>query len=322
MNVRELYNIIKYESEGSNLDYKQQEYPLGKHNKKNEILKDISAFANHPSDEDKYIIVGVVEENGMAKSFYELEKLTDEASYQQFVLENIEPKVNFEYKSFEYEGNKLAYFRIFNNRSRPYLFRKDTNGSANAQVFKKGDGFIRAGSTTRKLDRSDFESIYRNRYTKIDRKDDIEINTYLRYSDNSKLIGFKGYIRYFDIEIINKSNKSISFDVELKVYKDSDFELFREDDLIEVLRDRNNLVIADLITNGEYIYDGVSFSDMLSFTMLNKSNINVSQDSSISDVFNRNLYVLADEECEVNAEIVIRSDDFTEGPLVKKLLFS
>jgi|AntRauTorcE11898_2_1112593.scaffolds.fasta_scaffold01099_2 predicted HTH transcriptional regulator len=97
---QDIEQIIKYNSEGPTLDYKKEEYPLGKHAKRNEILKDISALANHHSDTDKYIIIGVKEENGVAKDFYEIERLTDEAAYQKFVNENIEPKINFNYKSF------------------------------------------------------------------------------------------------------------------------------------------------------------------------------------------------------------------------------
>ncbi|TXD81588.1 hypothetical protein ESY86_07065 [Subsaximicrobium wynnwilliamsii] len=77
----ELEKIIRYDSEGPNLDYKQEEYPLGRNIKKNEILKDISAFANHHSDSDKFIIIGVKEKNGVGKEFFEIENLTDEASY-------------------------------------------------------------------------------------------------------------------------------------------------------------------------------------------------------------------------------------------------
>ena len=56
-----LNDIVKYNSESSNIDFKQIEYPLGQDCKKTEFLKDISAMANHPSNEAKFIFVGVVE---------------------------------------------------------------------------------------------------------------------------------------------------------------------------------------------------------------------------------------------------------------------
>ena len=106
---RDLEQKIKYDCEGPTLDYKKEEYPLGKNNKRNEFLKDICAFANHHSDEDKFIIIGVEEENGVAKDFFEIENITDEASYQNFANENIEPTINFEYKSFIINNSSKVY---------------------------------------------------------------------------------------------------------------------------------------------------------------------------------------------------------------------
>lgn len=53
--------LIEYHSESHLLDFKREQYLLGKNPKKYELLKDISAMANHPSNDDKYIIIGVVE---------------------------------------------------------------------------------------------------------------------------------------------------------------------------------------------------------------------------------------------------------------------
>ena len=53
--------IISYSSESHLLDFKSEQYLLGKNPKKYELLKDISSMANHPSNEDKYRIIGVSE---------------------------------------------------------------------------------------------------------------------------------------------------------------------------------------------------------------------------------------------------------------------
>lgn len=81
----QLNDILKYYSESFNIDFKQTEYPLGKEFKKNEFLKDFSAMANHPSDEKKYIFVGVIEKDGRASSFIDIPKLTDQAKYNNFL---------------------------------------------------------------------------------------------------------------------------------------------------------------------------------------------------------------------------------------------
>ena len=113
--LEKLVEIIKYHSESIYVDFKSLEYPLGKHEKKNEFLKDISAMANHPSNEPKYIFIGIKARNGIAAEFCDIEAITDQAKYQQFVTDNIEPKINFDYIPFEYEGKKLAVFLISNN---------------------------------------------------------------------------------------------------------------------------------------------------------------------------------------------------------------
>ena len=120
-----LGKILMYDSESPSLDFKEIQYSLENNPKKNELLKDISAMANYPGDQDKFIIIGVIESNGVAEKFRDVGQLIDEAKYQQFVLSNIEPKINFEYKKFLYQNHQLAYFRIFNNVDRPYLFKKD-----------------------------------------------------------------------------------------------------------------------------------------------------------------------------------------------------
>lgn len=118
-----IFNLIENESENTKLDFKLEQYPIEKGNiKKGEFLKDMCAFANFISKEDKFIIIGAEEENGIAVSFKSIDNLHDQASYQQFLNQYIEPEINFEYREIIHEGNRLAYFRLFNNNKRPYLF--------------------------------------------------------------------------------------------------------------------------------------------------------------------------------------------------------
>ena len=328
---QDLEQIIKYDSEGSNLDYKKEEYSLGKNVKKNEILKDISAFANHHSDTDKYIIIGVKEENGMANQFFEIENLTDEATYQQFLNDNIEPKINFEYKSATFEHKQIAYFRIFGNKKRPYLFKKNLqNPITNKPEYKIGDGFIKFGSSSRKLERSDFENIYKKRFSEKDRKCDLEIETYFGTTDNDEIVGFE--INYIDIKISNKSNKSIEFDIEMKVFKSDNYALIPENELLKELKNQRKKKSNGLEINFEMIHpqlmnQNIQFRENDSYVIIERNSlakktaINLAQNSSEMDVFCQHLFVLGDKFDEVNAELTIRSDDFTEGSLIKQLTF-
>lgn len=327
----ELEQIIRYNSEGSNLDYKKEEYVLGKSEKRNEILKDISAFANHHSDSDKYIIIGVKEKDGVANQFYEIKNLTDEATYQQFLIDNIEPKINFEYKSAIFDNKQIAYFRIFGNKNRPYLFKKNLqNPVTKKPEYRIGDGFIKVGSSSKKLKRSDFENIYKTRFTERDRKNDLEIETYFGTTDNDEIenCGFK----YLDIKITNQSNKSIEFDIEMKVFKSENYGLTSEDELIKELNKKQKKkssgfgidfeVIQPQIVNLHVDYkEKDNFVIISRNSLAKKAAINLAQNSSESDIFCQSLFVLGDNFDEIKAELTIRSDDFTEGSLIKELTF-
>ena len=324
----DLEQIIKYDSESSNLDYKKEEYSLGKNAKKNEILKDISAFANHHSDADKYIIIGVKEEDGMASKFFEIEKLTDEATYQQFLSDNIEPKINFEYKSVIFDNKKIAYFRIFDNKKRPYLFKNNLQNPITAKTeYKIGDGFIKVGSSSRKLERNDFENIYKKRFSEKDRKNDLKIETFFGITKNDELAGLN--IKYIDIKI---SNKSIAFDVEMKVFKNENYVLIPEDKLLTELEnykknEDNGFIINYGILQPKLMNLHVDFQEKDNFVKIErnrlakKTAINLAQNSSESDIFCQYLFVIGDNFDEVKAELIIRSDDFTEGFLMKNLIF-
>lgn len=329
---KKLEQIIKYNSEGFNLDFKKKEYGLGNNFSKNEILKDISAFANHHSNSDKFIIIGVKEENGVAKSFYNIETITDEASYQQFIFDNIEPKINFEYKSIIYNDMKLAYFRIFNNLSRPYLFKKNIQNPKNKKIeYKIGDGFIKIGSSSKKMDRNDFEDIYQDRFSKKDRKDDLEIEAYFSTTDDNIISDFD--VRYIDVKIINKSNKSINFDVEMEVYGKKEHRLISKKDLVLELQKNkqkeNTGFRFDVQIKQPYIDFHINFKEKDDFIIISRNNIHrhtaavsISQNSYETDVFNEYLFVLNKETNQINAKIIIRSDDFTEGPIIKELTFN
>jgi predicted HTH transcriptional regulator len=169
--------LIEYESESYSLDFKKEEYPLGKDEKKNELLKDICAFANQLSDADKFIVIGVKVINGENKEIFNVDCPTDEAKYQQFILDNIEPNVNFEYKVYKYTDKTICYFRIFNNTDRPYLFKKDViNPQTNKLNYKYGDGFTRIGSASKKIGRKELDDINKNRVKYFDRRKDLKFH--------------------------------------------------------------------------------------------------------------------------------------------------
>lgn len=322
--IEKLIEIIKYHSESVHVDFKSYEYSLGKHAKKNEFLKDVSGMANHPSNEPKYILIGIEEKNGMASEFNDISTLTDQANYQQFVEENIEPKINFEYKSFEYEGFKLAAFIISNNEERPYLFRKNVKKTGDrTQEFRIGDGFIRTGTSTRKLTRKDFEEIYTKRLESKDRKSDLIITPI--YKKNS-------HWNYFmiDFSIENLSSKSIGFDAELRLFHGQGVSLKKRFDVEEGnIKDGLSSIYPQYfepkIDSTILDLEIVKQNDYFKASRLKRINedypVKIPQKDSIENVFFEEILVGNDTNEYgldiISLELILRSDDFKEGPLKK-----
>jgi hypothetical protein len=325
--IDKLIEIIKYDSESSSVDFKRHQYPLGKHQKKNEILKDISAMANHPSDKEKFILIGIEEKNGMASSFIDIENPIDQANYQQFIEASIEPSINFHYVTFDYEKHKLAAFIISENHQRPYLFKKDIFDSQGSIEYKIGDGYIRTGSSTRKLDRKDIEEIYNKRNEAKDRKSDLRITPKFK-RDLEWSTNHVDYI-LVDFDIENLSSQSIGFDVEFIVFHSDRVSLIRKFDL-ETKRNEKGLQsiypqyfspkidTTSIQLNIDKLND--SYKASRNHVMGKKYAVNISQKETINDVFLSSVYI--ERQIEKSSDkfsviLTLRSDSFTDGPLVE-----
>jgi len=331
---QKVLDIIKYDSESPCIDFKMEQYPIHKHAKKHEMLKDISAMANHPSNEDKFIIIGVKEKNGIASEFFKITKLIDQSKYQQYLDSNIEPKINFEYRSFNFEQYQLSYFRIYNNTDRPYLFKKPVQNSLenNKIEFREGDGFIRTGTSTKKLMRTDFDNIYTTKHKEADRKSDIEIRPHLGLSETKEFEELQ--LKYFDIDIVNHSNHSIDLDVEMIIYFDDTRTLISETTLLKEF-DKNKpkknnefgVVIPDLsgIRGPNFHIDTIEKEESVFIERLKLRNekfaINIPQMATEKNIFLQELLLIEDDSFIIQGELIIRSDDFTEGILKKKIEF-
>jgi predicted HTH transcriptional regulator len=320
--------ILDYGSESHLIDFKINQYPIEKHPKKHELLKDISAMANHPSNEDKYIIIGIKKRDGYNSEIYPISELVDEAKYQQYIGSNLEPKINFEYQSIKYKGNNLAYFRIYENKDRPYLVKKELRNHQDSDKieYREGDGFIRVGTSTKKITRKELDEIYSDKYRRVDRKSDLKITPYLNIPDDQELS--KLNLRYFDISLENVSNHSIDLDVEMKIFKKENLKFVTEDDLRKEMnrmkREQSTgfgVVIPHIPTNFD-----VSLEDYSEFLLISrialryqKNAINLPQKAIERDIFCQYLFIVAQEPTPINAELIIRSDDFTEGILKEKI---
>lgn len=329
--VEKLIEIIKYHSESVLVDFKSFEYSLGKNPKKSEILKDISAMANHPSDEPKYILIGVNEKDGIASDFNQINELTDQANYQQFVDENIEPSIKFEYRSFDYEGNKLSAFIIRDNNLRPYLFKKNLISQDKLiQDYKIGDGFIRTGTSNRKMSRDDYELIYKKRYESKDRKSDIIITPKLiNYRESTQDEIPSLFIIDFSIE--NITNSSIGFDVQCNIYYSDGSRIIKKFDLEEKLKDKglSGTYPQYFKPNVDPTLFHLSIKELKDCyvisrnkTIHEKYHVILSQQQHEPNIFFKEILLgyIAKTSEDIKVELILRSDEFITGPLIKEYI--
>lgn len=147
--IKNLEDIIEFENENTELDFKAIQYQKVKYQ---DLLKDLLSMANAKTYDDRYIIIGVkLLGNGNRDILGVQEDLIDEATYQQLVHNNIEPELNFKYFPYKFQDKTIGVFKIFNCINPPYMMKKDFG------KLKIGESFIRKGSHQTRLTRNDFD---------------------------------------------------------------------------------------------------------------------------------------------------------------------
>lgn len=249
--MQKIIEIIEYENESHRVDFKKIEYPLGKDIKKNEILKDFSAFANHLSDDDKFIIIGIKEKEDKSKELFGIDNPTDEANYRQFINENIEPQINFEYNHFQYKNKTICFFKLYENNNRPYLFKKDSKNPIDSKTeFKYGDGFIRVGTSTKKIGRKELDDINKNKKKYLNRHADIDIIPVIGNPSGTRINNWD--VKYLDLKITNKSSKSIDIDVEILLKKSKDYAILLEEDFLREIQKKESQQKKQVLFHQQY----------------------------------------------------------------------
>lgn len=146
-----LDDIIEYDEEGTNLDFKKEEYHKDDYVS---LIKDILSMANALNPETKRIVIGIKHRPGEDKEFLGVEKITDQASLENIIQENIEPNINFKYYPYIFKNVTLGIIEIFDNFDKPYMMRKDY------ATLKKGDMWIRKGSRQSRVTREDLNKMF------------------------------------------------------------------------------------------------------------------------------------------------------------------
>ncbi len=171
----DLEELIRYENENTNLDFKAVPY---KKEMFGEMLKDIVAMANADTKDDRFIIIGVKHFPDGSRSVLGVDEFVDDASYQKLVNDNVEPDLNFEYASIDYEDKKISYFRIYNCNNQPYMLKKDFGPS-----LKRGDSFVRKGSFQTRLVRKDIDRMISSKSVSYEFDDKLQLSAVCNNSE-------------------------------------------------------------------------------------------------------------------------------------------
>ena len=153
-NRSKVIELIEVRRETGIIDFKRDFY---KRLEGSDFPKDIAAFANFNTDEDRFIIFGVEDKT---REIYGIDPLlfpsTD--TLDNFIEKTIDPFVTIESDIFEYKGKTVGYIKICSTNDNPPYMIKKTCGPK--MKLEKGDIFIRKGTCNQKAGRMDIDAMY------------------------------------------------------------------------------------------------------------------------------------------------------------------
>ena len=193
--------------------------------------------------------------------------------------------------------------------------------------FRYGDGFIRVGTSTKKIGRKELDDIEKCKIRYINRHNDIVTHPTIGNSDNEEVSRWN--IKYLDLKIENTSNQSIDLDVEMIIKKSKEYTIIKETEFLRKIQEAENKANR---TNNPY---SISFKQINAYfpdihintretdnsfviernPINRKSAISIPQNSTYSDVFRQSILLLEKTNNKIEVEIIIKSDDFKNGSL-------
>lgn len=206
----EVQELIDCHAEGDYLDFKEENYSK---EYKEELIKDLIAFANSHSLRDKFILIGAKEKNNIFDGFSDFDTSSiDESKIQQIVTSNIKDDLVIETELIDFNGHPIFAIKIpfSNNSNRPFMAKKQLGR------IKENEMFIRRGSSTMAPTKSDLELMLKqNKCSKLVVKsysNKLEEKITL-YSLNGKIRDYRDEMYQFLIEQSKKATqlKSKSF---------------------------------------------------------------------------------------------------------------
>jgi Putative DNA-binding domain len=139
----ELLDALRYKSEGTDLDFKREQYRFAGGNdfEKAEMLKDILALANAWREGIGYILLGFKDNRPNLAEVVGISENIDDSRLQQFVNSKVKPKLTFRYEEHIYEGKTIGVIAI-PKQKRPF-FIANPYGKLKSNV-----AYVRRGSST------------------------------------------------------------------------------------------------------------------------------------------------------------------------------
>lgn len=131
-----LLESLLHQQEGASLDFKSDQYQFENApiDKKEDLLKDILAFANSWRQTTAYILIGVVEVKGGRSKVVGVKNHLEDASLHQFVNAKTQRPVEFSYLVFRIEGVEIGVIEI-PLQERPVYLKKRFGGMPENTVF-------------------------------------------------------------------------------------------------------------------------------------------------------------------------------------------
>lgn len=144
----DLLESLLHDDEGASLDFKREQYPFAgaSREEKGELLKDLLAMANAWRTGPGHILVGVEEVRGGRSRVVGEDDHPAEHNLQQFVgSRSTNRPLEFSYRVYEYEGERVGIFRV-PLQPRPIYLERDYGGLEAETVY------LRRGSATVEAD--------------------------------------------------------------------------------------------------------------------------------------------------------------------------
>ncbi|WP_430974673.1 AlbA family DNA-binding domain-containing protein [Sunxiuqinia rutila] len=280
-------DIIQFENENTALDFKAIQY---KRNKFENLLKDFLSMANANTKEERYIIIGVNHKsNGNRDIIGVNEDFIDEAIYQQLIIENIEPEINFKYFPYKFETKTLGIFQIKDCLNPPYMLKKDFGS------LKKGDSFIRKGSHQTRVTRADIDFFISQKLTLGYFTGSLSL--YFSESKNKRLI-LKALSK-IDYPS-DKAAKKIK-----RIIKEKEEKLKHTDDMIGMFA----------ITQGLNMLTGTPYENR-SISTLRENLENVKETYQADDMY----YLFEEKSHKINITIINNGEEYIEDASIEIII--